>query len=75
MADEYCSRASYFFNIFSEHVIAEGWNFRYIQAQLDEYRPSLEYLDWAVNVRVGSATYARITELHNMFPRLRAFGH
>ena len=75
MADEFCRRGEYFIQIWLERFTEEGWDFRYTQEHFDGYRPTLEYLDWAVEVRIGSATYTRLTELTNMHPRKRAPGH
>ena len=75
LADEFCRRGEYFIQMWMEHCIDKGWDFRYTQEHFDAYSPDLTHLEWAVTVRIGSATYTRLTELTNMFPRMRAVGH
>ena len=75
MSSEYCRKAHYFYALWLARVAEEQWAFEYTQGDLDEYRPSDEYLDWALEVPIGSETYKRFTELHLLMPRKKALGH
>ena len=75
MSSEYQRRATFFFSLWLEQCGEDAsWSFEYTQEVLDSYRPSLEYLTWAVEVPLGSRTYKCLTELTEMLPRRKAFG-
>ena len=75
MSHEYQRRSTYFYELWLERVGGgNGWDFEYTDEIVDAYRPTLEYLEWAVDVSLVSRTYGAVTRLHNMRPRRTAIG-
>ena len=75
MSHEYQRRSTYFYELWLESIgDGNDWGFEYTNEIVDAYTPSIEYLEWAVDVGLRSRTYGALTRLHRMRPRQTAIG-